>query len=200
MTLAVRGAASQIVVELRKLLPMPEDVLEVPRGHTPPITADKYLFCQGLLRPKRAADQTEDEISEGFDVNASQIMKACDVILAGNANARICVIGSESGFSGSFDETYAAAKARLHSYVEHRQLRHPWQQLVCVAPGIIIDSRMTQCRDDLEQLEQRRMAHPKRRWLTAMEVAKAVHFALYVDRGFLTNTVVRLNGGEHLWR
>ena len=198
--IAIRGAASRIAVELRTLLPEGEEVIEVPRGEIPVFSADRYLFCQGLLRPKRAADQTDEEVDEGLDVNAHQVMRACDVILGGNANARICVIGSESGFAGSFDGTYAEAKARLHSYVERRRLRYPGQQLVCVAPGIVFDSAMTQRRGDLEQLEQRRQIHPKRRWLTALGVARVVHFALYVDEGYLSNTVIRVNGGEHLWR
>ena len=72
--------------------------------------ADRYFFCQGLLRAKPADEQTEAEVAEGMAVNASQIIAACDAILAANERARICVMGSESGFSGYYDGTYAAAK------------------------------------------------------------------------------------------
>lgn len=198
--LAIRGAASRIAFELQALLPEGEEVMAVPRGETPTFTADRYLFCQGLLRSKRRIDQTDAEVDEGIYVNAHQVMSACDVLLGGNANARICVIGSESGFSGSYDDTYAEAKKRLHNYVETRRLWYPGQQLVCVAPGIIWDTRLTQSRNDLDALDQRRHRHPKRRWLTAIEVARLVHFVLYVDQGYLSNVVIRVNGGEHLWR
>lgn len=198
--IAIRGAASRIAEELKGLLPQDEAVLAVPRGETPPFTADRYLFCQGLLRSKPVFEQTDAEVDEGLDVNAHQVMSACDVILGGNAKARICVIGSESGFAGSYDGTYAEAKARLHRYVERKRLRYPGQQLVSIAPGVIIDCGMTQRRGDLEQLEGRRLAHPKRRWLTAKEVARLVHYCLYVDEGYLSNVVIRVNGGEHLWR
>lgn len=198
--IAIRGAGSRIAEELRGLLPKKEKVLAIPRGETPPFDADRYLFCQGLLRAKPTHEQSADERDESLDVNAHQIMNACDVILGGNAKARICIIGSESAFVGSFDGTYAWGKLKLHRYIEAKKLKYPEQQLVCIAPGIIINSGMTERRNDLGKLEQRRMAHPKRRWLMAKEVARLVHFCLYVDEGYLSNTVVRLNGGEHLWR
>lgn len=198
--IAIRGAASRIAVELKSLLPKKETVLAVPRGETPPFGADRYFFCQGLLRSKPMSEQTAAEIEESFEVNAAQVMRACDVVLGGNANARICVIGSESGFAGSYDEAYAAAKDRLHRYVSGKKLKYPGQQIVCVAPSIISDAGMTLRREDQENLEQRRMVHPKRRYLQAIEVARLVHHVLYVDEGYLSGVVLRMNGGSHLWR
>lgn len=198
--IAIRGAGSQIAEELIGLLPAEEEVWTVPRGEMPPFTADRYLYCQGLLRPKPMAEQTASEIEESFDVNAGQVIKACDVILGGNAAARICVIGSESGFAGSYDETYAAAKDRLHRYVSGKKLRYPAQQLVCIAPSIIANAAMTLRREDQDNLEQRRMVHPKRRYLQAIEVARLVHYVLYIDLGYLSGVVLRMNGGSHLWR
>lgn len=198
--IAIRGAASEIALRLLPLLPADEMVVVVPRGEIPPIAGDRYLFCQGLLRAKPACLQTEAEIDEGLQVNLHQIIRACDQILAGNPRARICVIGSESGCTGSFDETYASAKGLLHRYVETRRLAYPGQQLVCVAPSIIENAGMTVRRQDRDNLDRRKALHPKRRFLDAGEVARLVKFLLYEDRGYITGTVIRMHGGEAAWR
>jgi NAD(P)-dependent dehydrogenase (short-subunit alcohol dehydrogenase family) len=164
-----------------------------------PVSAARYFFCVGLLRSKPLADQTEDELAESMVANYSQVVFECDRLLSANACARICVMGSESGYSGSFDGSYALAKERLHRYVETKRLPYPGQQLVCVAPSIILDASMTLRRADTDGLERRRWAHPKRRYLAAMEVAQMVHHLLYVDRGYTTGTVVRMHGGAAAW-
>lgn len=160
-----------------------------------PVDADRYLFCAGLLRAQRLVDQADADIVEGMLVNALGVIRECDQVLGGNPRARICVIGSESGFSWSYDGAYAAAKAVVHRYVEAKSLAWPDQQLVCVAPTIIGDASMTMVRHDLDDVRRRGEAHPKGRWLEATEVAAMVHHLLYVDRGYTTGTVVRMHGG-----
>lgn len=198
--IAIRGAGSKIAQRLIALLPPNEEIAIIPRGGLVFANADRYFFCQGLLRSRAAAAQSTDEIAEGMAVNACQIIRACDALLAGNTRARICVMGSESGISGSYDGTYAIAKTRLHAYVEGKRLEHLGQQLVCVAPGIIGDAGMTTRRRDHENLARRLACHPKRRFIDADEVAKLVHFLLYQDRGYISGTVIRMHGGEAAWR
>lgn len=198
--IAIRGADSAIAKALVGLLPKWECWVAVPRGETPPVDASRYFFAQGLLRSKPMAEQTEDEITESMAVNAAQVIHQCDYLLGANANARICVMGSESGYSGSYDETYSVAKQKLHRYVETKRCKYPGQQLVCVAPSIISDAGMTLRRDDTEGLEQRRMSHPKRRYIKSIEVARLVHFLLYADCGYMTGTVLRMHGGTPAWR
>lgn len=190
--LAVTGIRSNIVRELRGLLPEGETVADV---YQPCATgADRYFLCAGVLRPKPLADQSADEITESLAVNLIRPMQVCDTILANYDKARIVVMGSESGYSWSHDGAYAAAKAALHRYVETKKLK-PHQQLVCVAPSIIEDTGMTMARTDLTNLARRKLEHPKQRFLKAIEVARLVHFLLYVDEGYVCNTVVRMNGG-----
>jgi NAD(P)-dependent dehydrogenase (short-subunit alcohol dehydrogenase family) len=190
--LAVTGYGSRIVDELRKLLPADEQTLRI--DDLADWSPDRYLLCAGILRPLKLHEQTVAQITESMLVNLIRPMQLCDLILERNDKARICVIGSESGFSWSFDGTYAAAKAALHRYVETKKLK-PDQQLVCVAPSIIEDCAMTLRREDKENLERRRKAHPKQRFLKAVEIAKLIHFLLYVDQGYISNTVIRVNGG-----
>ncbi len=168
----------------------------VERGDRPPLAGfDRYLFCQGLLYDKRAADQTNDEIAASIKVNALDVISSCEYIFANNADARICVLGSESAFAGSFDETYAMAKRALHHYVEHKRLMLPGQQLVAVAPSIISDAGMTLRRKDQQELERRRLSHPMGRFATAREVAALIYFLLYGEGSYISGTVIRMTGG-----
>lgn len=176
---------------LRPLLPEWEQVVRI--DGEPPM-CERYLLCAGVIRSKTLCEQTQAEIDETFHVNCIRPMQLCDVILAQNENARICVMGSESGVAWSYDGAYAAAKAALHRYVETKKLS-PNQQLVCVAPSIISDTMMTMARKDTENLQRRKDSHPKKRFLTAIEVARLVHFLLYVDEGYLSGQVIRMNGG-----
>ena len=114
-------------------------------------------------------------------------------ILATNSAARICVIGSESGYRGSYDGTYAEAKAVLHHYIEATCLR-PGQQLVGISPGIIADAGMTTRRMDTENLARRLEEHPKRRFLVAREVARMAQTLLY-DQPYISGTIIRMHGG-----
>lgn len=194
--IAIRGAGSAIADRLHDLLPRDEVVQAVARDVDMPLDADRYLFCSGVLHHKRKADQTREEIELSNRVNLWQVTDDCERIFSSNERARVCVIGSESAYTGSFDDTYAAAKLALHLYVKTKRLK-PEQQLVCVAPSIISDAGMTMRRQDIHNLILRLRDHPKRRFLAAIEVARLVHFALYVDLGYLTNVVIRLNGGSH---
>lgn len=196
--IAIRGAGSEIAKAVIRLLHPNEDFVAVGRDENIPLDADRYLFCQGLLRGKSLEDQTIEEIDESFWVNCERAVDDCDRLIAENDKARICVLGSESGFTGSYDATYAAHKRMLHLYVERRRLRTPEQQLICVAPGIVRDAGMTLRRTDTDRLRAREAAHPKKRFLTSAEVATLLYYCLYTSTPYLTNIVIRMNGGEHV--
>jgi len=173
-----------------------ESVILVNRGEDMPHDRLRYLFCQGVLNGKRVTDQSTAEITESYFANYMWIASQCRKILDANAFARICVIGSESAFTGSYDQAYADHKRYLHQFVERYALR-PKQQLICIAPTIIGDAGMTTRRTDTDNLERRRLAHPQERFLTADEVAGLIHHVLYIDRGYLSGVTIRMNGGAH---
>lgn len=149
---------------------------------------DRFVLAAGVLHGKPMRAQSPDEILSCIAVNMVNVVRLCETILASNQRARICVIGSESGFKGSFDETYALAKAAVHRYVETRKVG-PQQQLVAVAPHIVIDSGMTRRRHDYAQVLEEQQAG--RRFTTAREVAECVRFLLLSDN-VLTNLVLRM--------
>lgn len=195
--IGVRGSNSLIARAVVAILPRNEEVWEIPRGMWPAAPhVTRYLICQGLLFPLRSSEQTEDQKKESMRVNCTDIIDGCNYIFSHNPDARICVIGSESAYSGSYDDTYAKAKRSLHEYVERKKLL-PKQQLVCVAPSIVGDAGMTIRREDHLNLERRRRAHPKQRFASSMEVAKLIKFLLYVDEGYLSGITIRMNGGAH---
>jgi NAD(P)-dependent dehydrogenase (short-subunit alcohol dehydrogenase family) len=193
--IAIRGAESKIAQELLHRIPHDERRIVVLRGADMPLDADRYFFCQGLLRPKRIEEQSLDELTEGYAANAGQVISQCERILEHNESARVCVIGSETAYYGSYDGNYARAKRDLHTYIETRTLDRPEQQLVGISPNIIEDCGMTLRRADVGNVSQRRMAHPKGRFVFAAEIASLVHYLLYVDMGYLSGVMIRMNGG-----
>jgi NAD(P)-dependent dehydrogenase (short-subunit alcohol dehydrogenase family) len=207
-TLGVTGRRTSIVEHLLRLVPddrvvsigrRPDDDVRIDLARPFdvgqfPSDLDRYVLAAGVMYPRRLADQSFDETATSLAVNLTSVVRVCEHLLDANPRARICLIGSES-FRGSYDTTYFVAKAGLNAYVERRRLSHPGQQLVIVSPTIIMDSGMTERRDDLDQVADRAQASPKHRFLYAAEVARLVHFVLWEDDGMLTNAVVSMNGG-----
>lgn len=194
--LAIVGYGSRIAKELRELLDGDYEK-EIRRATYAdcPVNYHRYLFCAGYLLPKRLLDMTYAEQNETIEANLLGVMRCCEDILRHNNSARICVLGSESGYAGSYNQLYSAAKAGLHRYVETKKLL-VGQQLVAISPSIIGDAGMTLRRKDTEILEDRRKRHPKGRFLISLEVARVIRFLLYEDEGYITNTVIRMHGGE----
>jgi hypothetical protein len=195
MTLVITGWNSRISDEFRKMLPVWEKpVRGDPTKAGFKLDGLRYLFCQGVLRPKQEKDQTKAEIRESMLVNYVSIMNACEALFERNEVARVCIIGSESAYRGSFDGTYAKAKLMIHEYVERKKLKEPSQQLVLISPGIIEDAGMTTRREDTANLADRKLAHPKGRFLKSIEVASMAKHLLY-EQSYVSGTVIRMHGG-----
>lgn len=196
--LVIAGFGSRIAAALVAIAPA-DEVIEPARSPGARIDGDRYLFAQGYLAGRSRQEISREEAMRTYLVNLHQITEDIDRIVENNPRARIVVIGSESAFSGSYDETYADAKRQLSAYVERKRLTNPRQQLVCVAPSIIADAGMTTRRPDQARLAERASMHPKRRFLSAAEVARVVYYALYQDSGYLSGTTIRLHGGAPAW-
>lgn len=195
MTVIITGWNTSVAEEFRAFRPVDDLCFRADTRKGPfHLQAERYLFCQGFLLPKRSDEMTLAESDETMRANCFSITKACDRIIEVNDYARICVIGSESGYRGSYNATYAQAKAMLHDYVTGKKLRTPHQQLVAISPDIIEDSGMTRRRADIENLDRRRAKHPKGRFLTALEVAKMAITLLY-HQPYISGTVIRMHGG-----
>lgn len=209
MTLAVTGARTSVVQGLLALAP-DEPTVTIGRHEDDtirldlaadfdvgavPVDVERYVLAAGLLHPKTISQQDFDETARSLAVNLTSVVRICEHVLTNNPHARIGIVSSESS-RGSYDTTYFLSKVALNAYVEGRRLTAPGQQLVAVSPTIIMDSGMTERRHDPERVAERARRNPKGRFLRADEVSRLLHYALYVDDGTLTNTVLHLNCGE----
>lgn len=187
---AVTGAKTTIAQAFIDRLPEGETV-QRRRIADLGVTAHRYLICTGFLAGKKVGDLSPEEQALTWDLNFAAIARALDLLFAVNQQARVVVIGSESGFSGSYDMAYAGAKAAMHRYIESKPIGGQ-QMLVGLAPHIILDSAMTQRRDDLERLEQRAEANRLGRWLNPIEVAREARHLLYEASLSLSGQVIRM--------
>ncbi|PMG02418.1 hypothetical protein BCV00_17295 [Vibrio breoganii] len=160
------------------------------------LTANYYVFANGVLFSKRIIDQTEEEITRSLNVNLISIIKISEYILEKNKQARIIIIGSESGKKGSFDTTYFIAKAALSAYVRERRISFPEQQILLVSPSVIEDAGMTTRRKDQDNVSKNRQLHPKKRLLRSEEFSKFVYELIVNEFDYITNTEIEVNGGK----
>ena len=195
MTTVLLGYRSQIAQEFDLLATTDEEAI-CGSFEFPELRASHYLICQGFISGKKITEQSSLELQDSWNVNYVDIVKFLDLLFQMNSEARVCVIGSASGQTGSYDMAYAGAKAALHLYIKTKKLSQ-WQQLVGIAPSIIENAGMTIRRSDRHNLDLRKEQHPKRRFLQAIEVARLAHFLLYQDEGYITGTVINMHGGEH---
>jgi NAD(P)-dependent dehydrogenase (short-subunit alcohol dehydrogenase family) len=188
----ILGARSTIATAFRELLGEGEEAVDNPETNDLP----RYLITKGYLAGHRFGEYEQGEIEVTWRSNYTSIAQRCDKIIATNPDARICIIGSESGYAGSFDMAYGGAKAAMHLYIQTKRLTAPGQQLVGIAPTVIEDSEMTQRRVDFDACIARGEARRRGHWLRAMDVARLAHFLLFTDDGTVSNVVIRQNGGN----
>ncbi|MBI3687583.1 MAG: SDR family oxidoreductase [Actinobacteria bacterium] len=216
MTVLVTGASSTIARETLRIVQERRPGEEVVRlGRSPgcaPVVdlrsmdqidaladdvlqADRLLVCHGLLHAKDFLAQSPGEVIDSLTVNLLSTVRLVERALSVNPDLRAVVLGSESGFKGSFDGSYALAKAGLHAYVRRRRLS-PRQQLVCVAPSVIGDAGMTTRRVDQDRVRERAATHPMGRLASSAEIAEFIYYLLYLDQGYINNAVIPVDGGK----
>ncbi|WP_433456517.1 SDR family NAD(P)-dependent oxidoreductase (plasmid) [Streptomyces sp. CA-142005] len=159
-------------------------------------TVDRIFICHGVLSSKPLVEQSASEAADSLAVNLLSVVRLIEIALRVNPSVRIVAIGSESGIKGSYDDSYALAKAALHAYVGWRMPEFQEQQLVCIAPSMISDTGMTIRRADQERVEERARSHPQGRLLTSAEVASFAYHLLYQHSSYLTNTVIPMTGSK----
>lgn len=204
MGLLMTGVGSEICHALGRLVSCP--VVRIARAdcdmgdleqvdNLEPLLAqhDRLLVAHGTVCTEPFLKRSQSDLEAEFAVNCLSVVRLCERALEVNPSVRICIIGSSSATKGSWDIAYWLAKASLHAYVRERQVS-PGQQLVCVAPSGV-ECGMTLRRPETE-IEDLKRSHPKKRLVTAREVASLIHHLLFADSGYITNTVVEMNGGR----
>lgn len=192
MRIGIFGGRSTISQALLDMIPEGDQAVLI----DVPDDLDRYFFAIGFLAGEPVEDLSDAELLTTFQANFAAIAARCNRIFKVNERARICIIGSESAYTGSHDIAYAGAKLAMHLYIERKRLIEPGQQLVGIAPTVVWDSGMTQRREDIEECEARGAARRRGHWLAAMDVARLAHFLLWQDSGSISNTVIRMTGGN----
>ena len=157
---------------------------------------DKILLLQSIISPKQFLKRTEKNISSQTLVNLFSIIKISEIALKFNKKVKIIILGSESGIKGSYDIVYALTKASLHKYVEERQIKYSKQQLICISPSTILDSRMTIRRKDQSNIRRSILQNPKKRAIVSKEVSDLIYSLFYEQSDYLSNIVIRMDGGK----
>ena len=157
---------------------------------------NKILLLQSVLASQDFLKRTEKEIINQININLISVIKICEIALRYNKKVKIIILGSESGIKGSYDIIYGLMKSAIHKYVEERRIKYPKQQLVCIAPSTIIDTKMTLKRNDKKNVIKSIKENPKKRGLRAKEIANLIYNIFYFNTDYITNTVIRVDGGK----
>jgi|SaaInlStandDraft_3_1057020.scaffolds.fasta_scaffold92174_1 short-subunit dehydrogenase len=161
-----------------------------------PMDCGRYIITLGKLYSKKILDQTKEETLNSIAINLLAPISLIEKIFDINKKARIVILGSESGFKGSYDTTYFLTKAAVSCYVKEKHIKYSEQQLVMIAPSLILDTKMTQDRKDIDSVLKKTKDHPKKRYLYSEEVADLMHYVLFVDKGYINNEIINMNGGK----
>jgi NAD(P)-dependent dehydrogenase (short-subunit alcohol dehydrogenase family) len=157
---------------------------------------DKILILQSVISSIPFLKRRSSDIASQVSVNLLSVVKICEVALQHNRKVKIIILGSESGIKGSFDIVYSLTKAAIHKYVEERKIKYPEQQLICLAPSTIIDSRMTIKRKDKKNIQKSIVNNPKKRGILSKEISNLIYTLFYEQTDYISNTVIRIDGGK----
>lgn len=205
----VTGSGSKIFKEFKKILPKHISLNKLERKDLDMSNLDavkkklnfflgynKIIFLQGLLIGKKQNLKSTKEILNQLSVNLLSIVEICEYIIERNKNVKIIIFGSESGVKGSFDKTYFLSKVALHHYVIEKKLKYKNQQLVCISPSTIGDSKMTLNRNDKQNLFFSKKFITKKRFLKSSELANLIYLLLFKITDYITNTIIHVDGGK----
>jgi short-subunit dehydrogenase involved in D-alanine esterification of teichoic acids len=157
---------------------------------------DKILLLQSVISSTPILKRKSLDILSQISINLLSVIKVCEIALRFNKNVKIIILGSESGIKGSFDIIYALTKAAIHKYVEERKIKYSKQQLLCIAPSTVIDSKMTLKRRDGHNVTKSIKNNPKKRGLLSKEISNLIYSLFYEQTNYLSNIVIRLDGGK----
>lgn len=157
---------------------------------------NKILLLQSVISPNRFLKRKSSDIQNQISINLLSVIKICEIALQYNKRVKIIILGSESGIKGSFDIVYALTKASIHKYVEERKIKFSGQQLLCIAPSTIIDSDMTIKRKDKFNVAKSIKNNPKKRGILSKEVSNLIYSLFFEQTDYLTNTIIKLDGGK----
>ncbi len=156
--------------------------------------SDIFILLSGYLQQSDIISQKQEQRINSLLINSVGPVLFSEYVLQKKPNARVIILGSESGKKGSYDLTYALAKSSLKMYVKQKRV-DIHQQLLLVSPSTIEDLGMTTRREDIHTLEKYKELHPKKRFLISEELVEIICLLINSPK-YLTNTEIEVNGGK----
>ena len=153
----------------------------------------------GVTRDNLFMRMSEEEWSQVIDINLTSTMRLCKGVLRGMMKARhgrIINISSIVGATGNPGQgNYAASKAGMVGMSKSLAYEVATRGITvnCIAPGMIETAMTGALNDDqktaiLGQIPMGRMGTPE-------EIAAATAFLASNEAGYITGTVLHINGG-----
>ena len=158
--------------------------------------SDKIVILHSKLSSKSHLKKSLKDITNQICINLTSIIRICEIALNNNPQARIIILGSESGLKGSYDIIYALTKSSIHKYVEERKIKYKDQQLLCLAPSTISDGKMTLKRKDKKNVKKSININPKKRGINSKEISIFIYKLLFEITDYVSNTTIHINGGK----
>ena len=153
----------------------------------------------GITRDSTIKKMPMEEWQAVINTNLNSLYNVCRPLLDGMQNnrfGRIVNISSVSAQRGQFGQTnYCAAKAGVHGFTKALALETAKHGITVnsVSPGMI-DTAMVQAIPDhmhqgiIDSIPVGRIGDPS-------DIARAVHFLVDDDAGYITGTEISVNGG-----
>ncbi len=158
---------------------------------------DALVLNHATYERNRASELTAEQLARTMSVNFTGsflVWEALNPHLTDDA--RIVVIGSQMGLKGTpTGADYSASKGALHAWARSLALdvAERGQRVNVVAPGTI-DTDLV-AGDSPDKRRAREDDIPMRRLGSPDEVAGVISFLLGPDSGYMTGSVVHVNGG-----
>lgn len=177
-----------------------EAVTSLPKLATETMGAlDILVNNAGVTRDNLFMRMSEEEWSQVIDINLTSTMRLCKGVLRGMMKARhgrIINISSIVGATGNPGQgNYAASKAGMVGMSKSLAYEVATRGITvnCIAPGMIETAMTGALNDDqraaiLGQIPMGRMGTPE-------EIAAATAFLASEEAGYITGTVLHINGG-----
>jgi NAD(P)-dependent dehydrogenase (short-subunit alcohol dehydrogenase family) len=159
-----------------------------------------------LHTPFRFLEETDDDWARVFELNLMATVRLTRLVLpimTGNRYGRVVNLGSKAGRYGSLfaGANYASVKGAIHALtLQLAQEFGPHGVTVnAICPGAIMTPRVKGLLEERQSLEERtRVLNgiPVRRHGEVSDVARTVRFLVSKEAGFITGSLIDINGGQ----
>jgi len=157
----------------------------------------KYMFLNhGLLLGKSTLDYSFENFEDTLYVNVLSYFSILSLVAPSLVSGGSTVLmSSVSAKNGSYDDVYSASKSAIESFIKSYVRKIGPHRVNCIAPGIILNTNMTDVRTDIENLEKKRQDTPLKRLGQPEDVAESVYFLLSEKSRHISAAVIRVDGG-----